>query len=700
MFADPAAHDRTAPHSSLRKIIAALALATGVALAAVPADAVPARALRADDGDRERSVATLVSRRFLDRQRIDPATVRLTNVWVDGRATGHTRWRQMHGGVPVWGGEGIIHTRGNAVYDVTDAFVPGLQVSTQPQVQVATARATALASLTCMTCTNARVVASDLWVARFDGVDRLTWRVTLVADAGGHGHGPEQRVVFVDAHDGNVVHAYDNLHTGTGPSLYRGTVTVPTLAVGSTRYMEDTTRRIGVFDMRNGTGTGFRFSDADDVWNATAQRAAVDAQFGSAAVMDYLRVVHGRNGINGANGPGAATAATGTTTLQTVLVHFDRNYNNAFWDGQKVVLGDGDGTTFGPLVALDILAHEWFHGLTQFTAGLIYSNESGALNESFSDVFAALVERRVEGENAGTWMIGEDAYTPGTPGDALRYLNDPRRAANFGFTANDQPDHYAERYTGTQDNGGVHINSGIPNHAFYLLAVGGTHRRGGSLAGIGADAAGRIWYRALTTYLTSSSNFAAARTATTRAATDLFGATSYHVLAVQNAWCLVGVGACVTAPQLLVNGGFERTRSPWVASGTGITYTATGGTPFAGTGSIVLGGSANANGMIYQEIALPANSRPMLTLQVGVVSADTSTVANDRLFVEVRDASGTVRATPLTLSNLQRTANGAYALRGTFPLAGFAGSRVRITLRVATNATLNTSFRIDEVSVR
>jgi hypothetical protein len=297
-------------------------------------------------------------------------------------------------------------------------------------------------------------------------------------------------------------------------------------------------------------------------------------------------------------------------------------------------------------------------------------------------------------------MIGEDAYTPGTPGDALRYLNDPRRAANFGFTANDQPDHYAERYTGTQDNGGVHINSGIPNHAFYLLAVGGTHRRGGSLSGIGADAAGRIWYRALTTYLTSSSNFAAARTATTNAARDLFGAQSYHVLAVQNAWCLVGVGSCVTAPQLLVNGGFEGSRTPWVSTGTGFAYTATGGTPKTGTGSIVLGNGANSNAQVYQELQLPANTRPVLSLQVGVVSADTGTTARDRLFVEIRNTAGAVLATPLTLSNLDRTSNGTYVLRGNLNLASYAGQRVRITLRVATDATLNTAFRVDDVSVR
>lgn len=676
--------------------MAAAALAAGALLANVGAFAVPANGLRSAD-ERDRASATAISRRFLERARVNPDSVRLSAVWVDGRATGHTRWRQMHGGVPVWGGEGIIHTRAGAVYQVTDDFVAGLNVNTTPTVTMATARATAVDSEACAGCV-ARVAASELWVARFDNVDHLAWRVTLVIDGGPHG--PEQRVVFVDAHDGSIPFSYDNLHSGTGPSLYRGTVTIPTLDVGGTRYMEDTTRRIGVFDLRNGTSTGYRLSDADDVWNGAPQRAAVDAQFASAATMDYLRNVHGRVGINGQGGPNASTSGNGAATLQTVLVHYGTNYNNAYWDGQKVVIGDGDGSVFLPLVALDIMAHEWMHGVTQFTAGLIYSNESGALNESFSDVFGALIERYVEGENAGTWMIGEDSFTPNIAGDALRYLDNPRRAGNSGFTADDQPDHYLDRYVGTSDSGGVHINSGIPNLAFYLAAKGGTHRRGGSVQGVGADAAGRIWYRALTTYMTSSANFAAARTATSNAARDLYGAQSYHVLAVQNAWCLVGVGSCVTAPQLLVNGGFEGSRSPWVSSGTGFAYTATGGTPKTGTGSIVLGNGANANAQVYQELQLPSNSRPVLSLQVGVVSADTGTTARDRLFVEIRNTAGAVLATPLTLSNVDRTANGTYVLRGNFNLASYAGQRVRITLRVATDATLNTAFRVDDVSVR
>jgi Zn-dependent metalloprotease len=192
-------------------------------------------------------------------------------------------------------------------------------------------------------------------------------------------------------------------------------------------------------------------------------------------------------------------------------------------------------------VSLGICGHEMQHGITERTANLTYSGESGALNESWSDVFGAMTERYARGENSNTWLIGEQSYTPGTSGDALRYMSNPHQARNGGYTADDDPDHYSERYTGTGDNGGVHINSGIANKAFYLLAVGGTHHRGGSMTGIGSAAAARIWYRALTSYMTSSTNFKGARTATLNAAAALYGSGGTNYNAVANAWALCGV---------------------------------------------------------------------------------------------------------------------------------------------------------------
>ena len=529
------------------------------------------------------------------------------------------------------------------------------------------------------------------------GADRLVYRVVVVVQ--GRTQAPEQLVTFVDAHTAEIVEQYDNLHTGTGSSLYRGTLTIPTLSVGNTRYMEDTTRRVGTFDFRNGTASAFRSTDADDIWNAANQRAAVDAHAATVAVMDYLRAVHGRTGIDGRGGPGVIASANNVSTLQVSGVHFGVNYNNAFWDGQKIILGDGDGTTFGPLVALDIIAHEWIHGLTQYTANLTYNGESGALNESFSDVFGAMIERAVTGETANTWKIGEAAFTPAVPGDALRYLNNPRQGANLGYTADDQPDHYLDRYTGTQDNAGVHVNSGIANYAFYLTAKGGTHRRGGTATGIGADAAARIWYRALTTYMTSSTNFAAARTATMNAARDLFGLQSASQIAVQQAWCLVGVGQC-PALQLLGNGGFEASASPWVSAGAGAAFKASGGSPRTGAGNFNFGGANSQTGSAYQEILISPNAAPSLSFSLAVVSSETGTNAKDRLFVEVQNAAGAVLATLATFSNTDRTASGTYVLRGSYPMTAYAGQRVRVVFRVSTDAALPTTFRLDDVTLK
>jgi hypothetical protein len=232
------------------------------------------------------------------------------------------------------------------------------------------------------------------------------------------------------------------------------------------------------------------------------------------------------------------------TPLLSSLVHYGINYNNAFWNGYNMTYGDGDGVTFTPLVSLDVTGHEMTHCVTERTANLIYSGESGALNESMSDVFGAMTKRFVRGESASTWLNGDEIYTPGVSGDAGRYMDSPHRASEKGFTADDDPDHYSERYLGSADNGGVHINSGIANKAFYLVAKGGAHHLGGSMSGIGADRAAQIWFRALTSYMTSSTDFAGARTATLNAATALYGGTSREFYAVAAAWCMVGVGSC------------------------------------------------------------------------------------------------------------------------------------------------------------
>jgi thermolysin len=369
-------------------------------------------------------------------------------------------------------------------------------------------------------------------------------------------------VYFIDAHTGALVWSYDNLQTqaatGNGVSLYSGTQPINTFNSGTSYYMEDLSRALGTFDNRNSAkinamlgyitsyGSTYRFTDADNFWDAATAKAGVDAHYGSSKVYDYFLNVHGRNGIDGAGGPRTLASVDGSTGLVSSIVHFGKSYNNAFWSSAKnqMFYGDGDGVNFSSLVTLDICGHEMQHGITSRTANLTYANESGALNESWSDVFGAMVELYAEGqETPTTWWIGEDANTPGVAGDALRYMDKPHMAGNYGYTTNDDPDHYSERYTGTGDSGGVHINSGIPNHVFYLLAKGGPHAHmaGAPVTGIGADKAAKIWYKALTTYMTSSTNFAGARTATLNAANALYGAGSAESLSVAQAWTSCGI---------------------------------------------------------------------------------------------------------------------------------------------------------------
>lgn len=245
---------------------------------------------------------------------------------------------------------------------------------------------------------------------------------------------------------------------------------------------------------------------------------------------NYYSTVHGRDSYNGAG-----------ATL-TSSVHYSTNYNNAYWNGSQMVYGDGDGSQFAPLSrALDVCAHELTHAVTETSANLVYQDESGALNEGTSDILGSSAEAWNAGAvSSNTWKIGEDIYTPATSGDALRYMNDPAAAGDY--------DYWPTRYTGTLDYGGVHSNSGIANLAYYLMVMGGTHPRGKTSVVVPAlnataltsiNMASKIWYRALTVYMTSNTTFSGARTATANAATDLYGAAAAD--SVNKAWDAVGV---------------------------------------------------------------------------------------------------------------------------------------------------------------
>ncbi|WP_224361239.1 M4 family metallopeptidase [Hyalangium versicolor] len=317
-------------------------------------------------------------------------------------------------------------------------------------------------------------------------------------------------------------------------TLYSGKVDLSTKQNADGTYsLEDSTRGSGVVtrDAHNAddASKATDFKDANNVWGEAKDdprsKAAVDAHYGAEMTYDFYKDILGRNSLDG----------KGEKLISNV--HIENNLVNAYWDGTQMNYGDGDGKDSGPLTTLDIAGHEITHGLTERTAGLIYSGESGGLNEAMSDIMGTGVEWYASQKNPSVkfdFSVGEDAWTPtnGDPNDALRYMNDPTKD---GYSV----DNYKNYPKQTE----VHGSSGIANNAFYLLVQGGTNRTSKMEVkdGIGMEKGLKIFGRALTTYMTPKTTFSQARDACIKAATDLYGATSAEVQKVKDAWSAVGV---------------------------------------------------------------------------------------------------------------------------------------------------------------
>ncbi|MDQ0931092.1 Zn-dependent metalloprotease [Streptomyces turgidiscabies] len=390
----------------------------------------------------------------------------------------------------------------------------------------------------------------QLVVDALHGAPKLAWQTNTAAlDSVGN---PVARTVVTDARTGAQIDAWDSIETATGDgkSLYGGTVPLQTTASGAAYQLKDPTRgNTYTGDAENGTdlcvfgicivrAPATLFTDTDNHWGtgAAADRAsaAVDAQYGTDETWDYYKDTFGRNGIKG-NGVGSYNR-----------VHYGKNYNNAFWDDTCFCMtyGDGDGSIFGPLVSLDVAGHEMTHGVTSSTAKLAYSGESGGLNEATSDIFGTLVEfNAANSADPGDYLIGEKVVRSGFGKTALRYMDQPSKDTKS-----------ANCWSSAVGNLDVHYSSGVANHFAYLLAEGSGAKtlngvsynsptcNGSTVAGIGRAKLGAIWYKALTTYMTSSTNYAGARTATLNAARDLYGASSTEYAAVAAAWSAVSVG--------------------------------------------------------------------------------------------------------------------------------------------------------------
>jgi Zn-dependent metalloprotease len=283
-------------------------------------------------------------------------------------------------------------------------------------------------------------------------------------------------------------------------------------------------KRRTIYDLKHGTslpGTLVRSEGSAK----SKDKQVNEAYDYSGATYDFYKTVFSRNSIDGLG-----------MRLDS-SVHYSTDYDNAFWNGMQMVYGDGDGTIFDRFTkCLDVIGHELTHGVTQYEAGLAYHDQPGALNESCSDIFGVLVKQWKLKQTAdkADWLIGAGLLAKGVKGVALRSMKAPGTAYDDPNLGKDpQPAHMKNYYKGSQDNGGVHINSGIPNHAFYLLAI--------ALGGNAWEKAGKIWYDTLCNRLRPNSNFKAAANATLLSAGDLFGSTSKERGAVKSAWQQVGV---------------------------------------------------------------------------------------------------------------------------------------------------------------
>jgi zinc metalloprotease ZmpA len=463
----------------------------------------------------------------------------------------HVRMDQHFKGVKVFGGESIVHLRNGEVREVTDALHRGLRLNTNPSIDASEALASAhrelapkgaYASDPTAELVVARVERTITRPGRFgEDVTRTITSPALVY----HVHtelenGAEETAhtdFFIDAHSGEVLKSWSTLHTagatGTGKSQYNGNVSLSTNSVASGFELRDTVRSM-TFTTRNlnhaTSGTGTIYTDADNTWGdnanyvegssttaANGQTAAVDAHFGSMKSFDYYKNVHGRNGIDG----------TGRATYNRV--HYSNSYDNAFWSDTCFCMTYGDGSAFTTLTAIDVAGHEMTHGVTANSARLVYSGESGGLNESMSDIFGTCIEFYSRGGTGGNYTIGEQLRS--TP---LRYMIKPSKDGRS-----------KDAWSSSLGSLDVHYSSGPMNRAFYFMSEGASSSSSsdafssflpGGMAGIGRAKAEKIVYRALTTYMTSSTNYAAAKTACQNAARDLYGAGSAEQTAVTNAF--------------------------------------------------------------------------------------------------------------------------------------------------------------------
>lgn len=474
-----------------------------------------------------------------------PGDVRLVwEVSLPGTGLTQARYQQVVGKADVFGGQLTVLRRDGQQVGVIGAYYPGLTATNRVRLTPADAeRAAAIAA-----------GAHDRWVTTL-AIHPATGRQFYIVDARSF---DSRWVVWIDAENGTTLNKYSAImHTeetdfDLGAGVKGDTKQLDTTFTNGVHTLVAGDGRQATYDARNRRGSmaipGALFTDPDGTWDTAGTTspghpAAVDAHYYANVADDFYQTTFGRDSFDDAGAPIVSS------------VHYGARYNNAFWNGEQSSFGDGDGQIFREFSGgLDVVAHELTHGVTQFTSGLIYEDEPGALNEAFSDMMGNTAEyfaaaNGLDPTVTPDLLVGEDIDVR-VPPDAVPGLRNMCDPAEDG-----DPDHYSELYTGTQDNGGVHSNSGIPNHAYCLLVNGGSNagearghdHTGPVVTGIGIDAAAQIFYLGFTS-LPQDASMANASFATEVAADALFGSASLERASTSDAWEAVGVTATPPGP--------------------------------------------------------------------------------------------------------------------------------------------------------
>ena len=456
--------------------------------------------------------------------------LRVKGRWTDHLGITHQEFQQYHNGVIIEGSVQKIHSKRNSKYLITGILVGDQNLPSGPIISNEQADKIAHTS------------TGSIKERYFDleNETKLVYyfhqghnKVYLCYKVDQYISNPISRSsIYVDAISGNIIETIEQIHSTdadlTGDAYYEGNVPIPGHHNDNNYVLSSQVENIHTYSLQNSTdyNNAKEVTSTDD--HIDEDPIAVQAHYGAFKTHQFYKEKFNRSSYDNLGSP------------LNSYVHYGSNYANAFWDGYKMTYGDGNGTSIGPLVSIDIVGHEISHGVVQYSADLLYKYEAGALNESFADIFGEAIEHYTRGHN--DWLIGKEIFTNG---GAVRSMKDPN-------SLNDPDTHWGQFwYAGGADHGGVHTNSGVQNFWYYLISEGGSgindHGQSYSIEALGIEKSTEIAYRNLTTYLHTYSNYYDARTGSIQAAIDLYGEDSQEVISVTNAWYAVGVGPAYRA---------------------------------------------------------------------------------------------------------------------------------------------------------